>query len=302
MYNQLLRAALLGTAFCSFSWAELIGNDFSGVLYDVNQTTGAATNPRPTGISNLAGIAFNSSGVLYGISIQAQSESLYRINPVTGASTFIGTSSVFNSFTDSFDEGDLRFDPLSGTLFGVEYQSVPFSIPVPEGFTIDPATGGISNLFRLPCFNNSCVVDYSALAINSLGQLYILDTASIDPFGHLIAGSGNPFTTALNLNLSGALGDLAGMDFDPTTGTLYVADGGTGGGNLYTLNPANGNLTLVGSLGLTNGLAGLAFSPAVPEPGAFSLLIVGIACLFTAWKLPSAKALTKRGRGIRLKE
>lgn len=279
MYKKLLTAAFLGTAFCSFSWATLIGNGFNGILYDVNQTTGAATNPRPTGISNLAGIAFNSSGVLYGISMQAQSESLYQINPVTGASTLIGTSSVFNTFTDSFVEGDLRFDPVSGTLFGVEYLSVPSSIPVPKGFTINPATGGISNLFNLPCFNNSCVVDYSALAINSTGQLYILDTASLDPFGHLIVGSGNPFTTTLNVNLSGPLGNLAGMDFDPATGTLYVADGGTGGGNLYTLDPADGDLTLVGSLGLPNGLAGLAFSPATPEPAAFSLLLLGIAAL-----------------------
>jgi hypothetical protein len=288
MNNKLLRAAFLGTAFCSFSWAALIGNDFNGILYDVNQTTGAATNPRPTGISNLAGIAFNSSGILYGISMPdgGLTESLYTIDPVTAASTLIGTSSVFNTFTDQFFEGDLRFDPVSGTLFGVEYLSVPSPLPVPKGFTINPATGGISqaSLFNLPCFNNSCLVDYSALAINSGGQLYILDTASLDPFGHLIVGSGNPFTTTLNVNLSSPLGNLAGMDFDPTTGTLYVADGGTGGGHLYTLNPANGDLTLVGSLGLTNGLAGLAFSPGVPEPGAFPLLIAGIAGLFAARK------------------
>jgi hypothetical protein len=72
------------------------------------------------------------------------------------------------------------------------------------------------------------------------------------------------------------------MDFDPTTGTLYIADGGTGGGNLSTLNPAHGNVTLVGSLGLTNGSAGLAFSPVTPDPGTFSLPIVGIAALCAA--------------------
>ncbi|MBV9407076.1 MAG: hypothetical protein JO211_17135 [Acidobacteriaceae bacterium] len=285
MYNKLLKAAFFGTCLCSLSRGALIGNDINGVLYDVNQTTGAATNARPTGISNLVGIAFNSSGVLYGLSMQPQTESLYTINPSTGFSTLIGSSSVSNTFTDSFVYGDLRFNPASGTLFGVEYQSVPFSTPVPKGFTINPATGAISNLFNLPCFNNSCVVDYSALAINSAGQLYILDTASLDPYGHLIAGSGNPFVSTLNVNVSGPLGILAGMDFDPATGRLYVADGGTGAGDdLYTLNPSNGNLTLVGSLGLTNGLAGLAFTP-VPEPAAFSLLVLGAAVLFAARKL-----------------
>jgi DNA-binding beta-propeller fold protein YncE len=275
LYNKLLGAGLLATVLCNPGRATLIGNDFSGNLYDVNLTTGAATNERATGIGNLAGIAFNGTGVLYGISMQALSESLYRINPATGASTLIGSSPVLNSFTDEFGEGDLRFDPVRGMLFGIEYVAVPQSTPVPKGFSIDPGTGAIANFLNLPCFNNSCVVDYSAVATSVSGRLYLLDTASIDPFGHLIIANGNPYSLISNVPLSGPLGNLAGMDFDPVSGNLYVADGGTGGGSLYTLNPTTGTLTLVGGLGVSDGLAGLAFSPAVPEPGSFSLLAFG---------------------------
>ena len=72
-------------------------------------------------------------------------------------------------------------------------------------------------------------------------------------------------STLSSVDLSHPLGALAGMDFDPATGTLYVADGGTGGADaLFTLDPATGGLTEIGPLGLANGLSGLA----VPEPDA----------------------------------
>jgi hypothetical protein len=101
--------------------------------------------------------------------------------------------------------------------------------------------------------------------------VYLLDTASIDPFGHLETGTiGSPLS---DQKLSRALGATAGMTF--YNGALYVADGG-GDTNLYTLNPTSGVLILVGSLGLTNGLSGLAATP-VPEPGTAAFL--GIALL-----------------------
>ena len=285
--TRLLWAGFLALSIGSSSWATLIGNDFNGNLYDVNLSTGAATNERSTGISNLAGIAFDASGILYGIAIQLDSASLYRINPTTGASTLIGSSPVLNPFTDNFSEGDLRFDPVTGTLFGIDYVSVPASTPVHKIFTINTATGAISNFANLPCFNNSCVVDYSALAADTSGRLYLLDTASIDPFGHLIVATGTPFSPVSDVLLSRPLGAYAGMDFDPVSGSLYVADGGTGGGSLYTLNPATGVLTAIGSLGVSNGLAGLAFSP-VPEPGSLFLLgcgALGILALLSYKKL-----------------
>lgn len=273
----LLGAGLCVVACSNSASATLIGNDINGNLYDINLATGAATETVSTGISGLVGIAFNGSGVLYGLSFTAVTESLYRINPTTGASTLIGSSSVVNQFTDNFSGGDLRFDPATGTLIGIGYVTATGGAPpaITKGFTIDSSTGAISNFFNLPCFNNSCVVEYDALAIDQTGKAYILDTASLDPYGHLVVANADPYSELSNVNLNHPLGEYAGMDIDPTTGELYVADGGTSGGSLYTLNPTTGALTLIGGLGDPDGISGLAFAPSVPEPGSLALLALG---------------------------
>jgi hypothetical protein len=274
----LFAAATLAVSlqFAEFAKAGLIGSDLSGNLYDVNVTTGAATNARPTGITDLMGIAFGPGGVLYGLgsSTSFQNVSLYTINPTTGASTLVG-SSANAAFNDSYGEGDLRFNPVTGTLDGIEYgrfQNGNVPNVIQQIFTINPASGATSGFTNLPFFNNSGVVDYNGITFDSTGKIYLLDTASIDPFGHLETGTVGSLT---DVKLSAALGTEAGMDLNPANGTLYVADGGTGGGHLYTLNATTGNLSLVGSLGLTNGLDGLAFTP-TPEPSTSALL----GCIF----------------------
>ena len=84
-------------------------------------------------------------------------------------------------------------------------------------------------------------------------------------------------STLSTMPLSTPLGALAaGMDFDPATGTFYVADGGSGGtDSLYTLDPATGVLTAIGPLGIAGGLSGLA----VPEPDTALLGIAACAAL-----------------------
>jgi DNA-binding beta-propeller fold protein YncE len=77
--------------------------------------------------------------------------------------------------------------------------------------------------------------------------------------------------TSVSLNVG--LGVAAGMDVDPETGTLYVADGalsGSGTNKLYTLEPATGVLTEIGTTVPDVGLSGLAF---IPEPSAVLLLL-----------------------------
>lgn len=278
----LLAAATLVVSlqFSGSARASLIGSDFSGNLYDVNLSTGAATNARATGITNLMGIAFGPNGVLYGLGTSSfQNVSLYTINPTTGAAALVGTSANVANFNDSYGEGDLGFNPATGALYGIEYsrfQNGGTPDVIQQLFTINPATGATSNFVNLPFFNNSGVVDYDGITFDSTGEVYLLDTASIDPNGHLETGTiGSSLT---DVELSAMLGNEAGMSLNPGNGTLYVADGGTGGGHLYTLNATTGNLSLVGSLGLTNGLDGLAFTPS-PEPGTVALFGTGIVCV-----------------------
>jgi DNA-binding beta-propeller fold protein YncE len=256
--KMLVRGLALGIALslvAATQAAMLVGNNFGGVLYDINEATGAATNPRSTGIPNLVDVAFGPDGTLYGLTT-VTSDSLYKFNPTTGTPTLVGSTGLSNIF-----EGDLAFQPGTGVLFGV--QDVPSAHRL---FTIDVTTGTatiVGNVSGSPG-------DLSGMAFAPNGTLYMLDTSA----GSLLAvnpGTGNVLSS---VSLSTHLGDVAGFEFDPVTGVAYVADGHTSGtGQLYTLNLATGGLTAVGPTGATDGLAGLAFNPVTaPEPASVGLL------------------------------
>jgi len=255
--------ALAGTA----NAARLVGVSFSdGLVYDVDAQTGAATNPRAfsesaTTLTLYAGVEFDAGGSL----LLATHES----NPSFPSQLFsasYGISDVqsLGAFGAQVGEGDLALDPLSGDLFaiGLTELTIPLTL-----LRIDLADVGAG----ATVVGEIGPGDISALAFDAAGTLYAIDTDTdtllvIDP---------TDASTLPIVDLSQPLGALAGMDFDPATGTLYVADGGGGGNDaLFTLEPATGVLTLVGPLGLADGLSGLA----VPEPGAAAL---GVA-VFTA--------------------
>src|SRR3954469_24327764 len=110
---------LLGFAIFSAASAlgGLIGSDFNGVIYDVDPTTGACTNPRNTGLSQVAGFTVTADGQ-FGYALTSFGSSppnaLFSVNPATGASTFLG-----NTGLNSIGEGDLCIRPSDGTLFGL---------------------------------------------------------------------------------------------------------------------------------------------------------------------------------------
>ncbi len=246
---------------------SLLGNTFNGILYDIDPATGDASNPRATGMGmdSLAGIAFAPDGMLYGLTtgVGRPANSLVTINPDTGAYTPIG----FTGFP--IVEGDLAFDPISDVLFGI--QSVPNNRQL---FSIDVATGAGTVVGDLGGLEDG---DFSAMVFTPNGSLYILDSG-------VFLGTGEKTPTRLltvdkstaaivnSVTLSVDLGYTSGMDVNPATGTLYVADGGFGVGtdSLYTLNPTTGFMTLVGSTGLPDGLAGIAF--VIPEPTCMAIV------------------------------
>ena len=145
-------------------------------------------------------------------------------------------------------EGDLDIDPTTGTLYGIQDWPAGRNL-----FSINPATGQATTIGTM---ENS---DVSAMAFSATGTLYVLETST----DRLLTVNKATGATLTAVPLSVNLGALAGMDFDPTTGALYVTDSGatTGGTNkLYTLNPATGQLTLVGATGLSgDALCGLGF-------------------------------------------
>ena len=261
----------ISVAGSAASAQNLIGNSFDGVIYDVNQATGQATNPRNTGITNLVDIAYASDGTLYGLTAfisTGTGNALYKFDPTTGVPALVGATGLTEIF-----EGDLAFQPGTGTLFGI--QDIPSSVSY-RLFTLNTTTGAAGNIVNIT--GVSLPDDLSGMAFASDGTLYVLDTSNETLL------TVNPATGAVtsSVNLSSALGNSAGLEFDPASGVLYTADGNLDGtDNLYTLNPTTGALALVGSTTLSNGLAGLTFAPvAIPEPtGALALAGVALTSL-----------------------
>ncbi len=237
--------------------AELLGTDFDGLLYDVSFLTGTASNPRDTGIGALSGIAMSPSGEMFGY--DAATNILFQINMMTGSSTPVGFMGL------DVTEGDLDFQPGTGILYGVQTQGAD------RLFTIDLATGLASVVGTI-----AASADISAMAFRDDGTLFALDTLN-ETLHTLDPATGGILTTVA---LSTPLGSAAGMDFDPVTGWLVVADGGyntqgnpTGTNMLYSVDIPTGILIPHGPTGLAFGLSGLEF---VPEPGSLGLLVLGV--------------------------
>jgi hypothetical protein len=254
----------LGTA--SSAWATpLCGISFTStqgsVLYQVDPQTGQASDPKPTGLSHVVGIAFGPAGPLYGLTnatAPTNPNSLVRINRTTGSSQLVGPTGLNNIV-----EGDLSCDRTTGVLYGMYH----LTSGERKLFTLNAATGAASTL------PTSLSGDPSAMAFNAAGTLYVIDTA----LAKLLTVDKTTGDTLSSISLNRSLGSVAGMAVDPLTGTFYVADGDSGGTNhLYTLNPLTSVLTDIGPTGPPDGLGGLAF---IPEPAALALLGLGAVVL-----------------------
>lgn len=284
-------AALLAATIASASPSDCYGVMFrtgsqtSGLgpwLFDVNPATGAATNGRQLNVNDCCGIAIDpATGFMYGLTdqlgrINNQSGTggknlVFKINPATGFCTAVGQldpSDTSSSGALAAYEGDLAFHPQSGALWGVTTR-----VSYARLFTVDTGTGRGTIVADIHPATGT-TLDVSSIAFDSTGQLWALDTRYPTEPGpaklYRVDGATGAVLQAWTTSVT--LGTVAGMRFDPSTGSLLVADGDTGGtANLYRFSFKTGDLVLVGPTGVqignSKGFAGLEFTPLPPCPG-----------------------------------
>lgn len=235
------RICLLGT-----DWDTASGH--MSHLWDVDPATGAVSNPRSTGLRQVIGIAMHPSNTaLYAVTTFGASpaNSLFRIDIATGASTWIGPLGI-----GSIYEGDLAFGD-DGTLYGIQGSKL---------YKINTSTGAATLV------GNPLGQDYSFLSFNGSNKMFAIDNGSV-------AGAATNYLKELNKTTAGVvtsqplsmtLGGYGGMDWNQLGGHMWVADGQDPGGyyppnrKLFRLDTGSGALTVVGPLGLSHGLTGLA--------------------------------------------
>ena len=268
-------------AMCSPASAEtrvLVNSFYNSAIYDLDTTTGSLSDPRPTGIQFLVGIAFAPDGILYGLSATGSNPAangLYRININTGASERIGPTGL----TDIF-EGDL-FVSQSGELYGLG-NGQGSGPDRPQLFRLSTTTGQATVVGAIKP-DGAALRDVSAGTFAADGTLHILD----DYNNALLTV--NP-TTAQIISSRGLppLGLIAGMAFDPLDGNLWIADGSNADvGHFQNFNLTTGTMTPIGSTWPV-GIAGMTI---VPEPRVMAVVFAALLALQCVKRPPYRPAI-----------
>jgi hypothetical protein len=243
--------------------ADLVGlTFFDGKLVDIDPATGLCSNSRtlhygsqviryPVGLTQdpFSGSVYilTAYGSYLGAAVFVVDVSTGEVNPV-----------VWPDVTRVF-EGDVDFNPLTGVLYAL--QDWGATEDRTNLFTIDLTTGDAIVIADLePGLTDDR--DYSAMAFNDEGHLFVLNTA-LDEIVRINPASG-AVISRVALSIPGltlpSLGNCAAMDFDPGSGQLYLADGCDDGNDaLYTVDPGTGVLTEIGPTYLTSGLSAMRF-------------------------------------------
>lgn len=244
-----------------YSAWDLVGNDR---LVSVDLMSGVATSiGSGIGFTDVDGLAFSASGVLYGV--DDNTNSLIRINTTTGVGTAIGSG-----FGSGFNDMGLAF--VGNTLFMAATNT---SGSTGRLYTVDTTLG------------TATVVGAFAdgLKIRSLGASgsELFGWSNIDTLVKINTATA-AYTTVGPFGFATPTGGQDGMDVDPATGTIWAISEEEN--RTYTLNGSTGlasiqatSLTCDGNpcLDVPNdvGFNSLAIAP-VPEPESYVLMLAGL--------------------------
>jgi hypothetical protein len=191
------------------------------------------------------GFAFSPSGVLYGYN--RSTSSLYTINTSNGATTLVGT----NSLTDA---ESLTFDATGTTMYIAENSSL---------YSMNPADASTTLIGTIGTQPDGLTVSPVPLNVLGLGVVPAGSIFSIDSRALYLVDPVAPSATFL-----GFVSADETLTFAPS-GVLYGHDNGA----FYEINLATLNSTFVQSTPDTFVFASAI--PPIPEPATWGLLLVG---------------------------
>jgi hypothetical protein len=212
-------------------------------LYAVDPASGATSVIGSTGLTDVIDLAFDpAANRLVALTVGGDR---YAINAATGASTLL-----FDG-VDFIPEGGLAINN-AGTRFTTNFDNL--------------FIGAESNAFAPVGPSNLTSFDVSGLAFvgpNLLGLATNGTDADTLVRFDTTTGAGSELFT-----LTGFASDsLAGLAWDFTSPSVFATDGA----NLFRIDTATGNTTLLGAHGIT-GVSGIAY---IPAPSALALLGLG---------------------------
>ena len=215
---------------------------YSGDLWNVDLTTGAVSSPLPTAAQFAVGLATLPGQPVYALASAGGSSgtTLMEIDPSTGSTFPIAT------WPQGILEGDIAFDPTTGTLYGITGSG--------QFGTIDLLTGAPSLIGVIPS-----LLDPSAMAFDDAGRLWLIDgwlpgfVLELDPLTGAVLSS-TPITGAPLPQRK-----IGGMRYDATSGLLQVvlSRGNSPPARLWEIDPLTGFTSVVGSTAPADYLAGV---------------------------------------------
>ena len=247
---------LLALALClgaSSAWAAstlYAMDDATNSLYSIDPNSYALTLVGNTGVANgdFGDLAYNStSQTAYWVPGRGN-DNLYTINLQTGAATLIGAHGIDDMFA-------LAYDTATGKLYGDSTNGNFYSLNTTTGAaTLIGNNGVYPGGMTYRADTNQLIMNMAG----GTGTLY-----SINPATGQATALGNP----------GFINDN-GLAWDPDKNTYFADDWS---GNLYTIDPATFQLTIV--KGLPDPFDGIIYAGAgvpTPEPGTMVLLGTGL--------------------------
>jgi hypothetical protein len=252
----------------------------------VDLTSGAFTPIGPGTPEGEDGLVPGPNGSLLTLTYSGNLDS---INPATGLTTVIGATGLGNCTTgvppQCGPNSASTLGELGGKVFATDYANNLYSINTVTGQDALIGATGIPAVPFLPHSQNpdGSINVFDADLFTVGAQLYeIFEALAINPFGPLPVVVNEVIPPELyRLNTTTGLATLIGStavtlnSVVNVNGTIYGFDGSLG--DLVTLNPTNGNITIGSTLDPNAGII-LGASP-TPEPGSILLTALGIAAL-----------------------